>query len=153
MNPIAACLVGHEDWGKSETLYHLVGRSRHKAWIVINNTDLFVRHMSNDDQPVGFINFIETVTPTKKQNIVLALCPNFSNPHVRTEYALNRLRDKGYSLHFWVMKLKYDSPLEIKREEIDRLREYGGLEIYSIRSEANDRARAFENFLSQLFHA
>lgn len=153
MNPIAACLVGHEDWGKSETLYHLVGRSRHKGWIVINNLDVFVRHMSNDDKPDSFIDFVNSVTPRKKPRIVLALCPNFSNPEVKTEKALNNLRDKGYSLYFWVMQFKYGSSFGIKPEEINRIREYGQVEVYSLRNEANVRATAFNDYLSGIFHA
>ncbi len=58
MKPKVVCLVGHENWGKSETLYYLVEESYHRAWIQINNVDIFIRHMSNDDQPDSFINFI-----------------------------------------------------------------------------------------------
>jgi len=58
MKPKVVCLVGHENWGKSEMLYYLVEESYHRAWIQINNVDIFIRHMSNDDQPDSFINFI-----------------------------------------------------------------------------------------------
>ena len=54
-----AFIVGHESWGKSETL----GQSR-----------TFVRGMSNDDRPTSFIYFMDT---TKRPAIIAALCPKF----------------------------------------------------------------------------
>jgi len=153
MKPVAAFIVGHEDWGKSETLYYLVGKSRHRGWISINNTNVFVRHMSNDDIPDSFIDFINKVTPQKKPNIIAALCPNFTNPEVKTEYSLNNLRNKGYRLYFWVMRYKYGSSYGITNEEIEKLKEFGGVEIYSLKTEGNKRAEAFKEYLSRIFHA
>ncbi len=153
MNPIAVCLVGHEDWGKSETLYHLVGGSRQRKWIVINNLDVYVRHMSNDDKPDSFLDFINNATPSNKPKIVVPLCPNFMNAEAKTEYALNILRNKGYGIHFWVMQFKYGSSYGITQEEISALREYGGVEIYSLKNEAHERAIAFKDYLSGIFHA
>ncbi len=153
MSPIAVCLVGHEDWGKSETLYHLVGRSRNKGWIKINNIDVFVRHMSNDDIPESFIDFINKVTPERKRNIVVALCPNFSEPTARTEHVLRTLRQKHYDIHFWVLQFKYGTSYGITLTEIDNLRAYGQVEIYAGRDEAEARARLFSEYLTGIFHA
>ncbi len=107
MKPRVVCLVGHENWGKSETLYYLVGESRHKGWIAINAIDIFVRHMSNDDRPDSFIDFITTVEVDNKPCLITALCPNFTNPEARTEYILETMRKKGYKLYFWVLYNQY----------------------------------------------
>jgi hypothetical protein len=151
MTPKIAFYVGHENWGKSETLYHLVGRSRHKAWIEIDNISIFVRHMSNDDLPESFIDFIDKVNADSKPSVVAALCPNFVNPAAKTESLLRTLKRKSYELYFWIMLHQYGTSNMITSAEIDRLRESGVVTIYRDKSEAGERAKAFKTYLSNIF--
>jgi len=153
VNPKAVCLVGHEDWGKSETLYHLVGGSRHKGWITINNLNVFVRHMSNDDIPDSFIDFINNISTEIKPYIVVALCPNFKDPEAKTDYILKTIIKKGYGLHFWVLRYKYGSNYGITAEEINELKKHGEVTVYSEKTEAEVRTTAFREYLYRTFHA
>lgn len=147
------CVVGHENWGKSETLFYLVGESRHKGWIVINELDIFVRHMSNDDRPKEFIDFINTLELDNKPYVVAALCPNFISPDARTEHILNTLRKKGYQLYFWVLYNQYGSSETISMEQIDRLQLYGAVEVYKGKHEGLERARRLKTYISRILNA
>src|SRR5208283_1932392 len=124
MKPKAICLVGHENWGKSDTLYYLVGESRHRKWFKINGKDVFARHMSNDDRPDSFFNFIDALNTREKPYVIIALCPNFNNPEARTDEILNILQRLGYRLYFWVLHNQYGSSEVISAEETATLAKY-----------------------------
>lgn len=143
------CLVGHEDWGKSETLYYLVG-SRYKRWIEVDGVEVFVRHMSNDDITPSFVNLIKDLQPDRERCAILALCPDFKRKGKKTEWILNTLRDKGYQLYFWVLYRKYRSSEVVTAEEIGKLEIYGEVEVYKEESEAQVRAKALETYLSKI---
>ena len=153
MKPKVVCLVGHENWGKSETLYYLVGESRHKGWLAINDIDIFVRHISNDDRPNSFIDFITNVKVDNKPCLITALCPNFTNPEARTEYILKTVRKKGYKLYFWVLYNQYGKSDVINTEDINRLQQYGEVEVYKGKSEAPARAKILKTYISKILNA
>lgn len=143
------CVVGNENWGKSETLYYLVGESRHRGWIKLNNIDLFVRHMSNDDLPDSFINFVAALESENKPYVILALCPSFAKEEAQTEYILSTLRQKGYELYFWVLHGQYGSSEAVSASDIETLRKYGEVNLYKEKSEAPKRAEALKKYISK----
>lgn len=153
MKPKVICVVGHENWGKSETLYYLTGESRHRAWIVINGIDLFVRHMSNDDRPDNFIDFIAALETDSKKHVVAALCPNFTKPDAKTENILRTLRTKGYKIYFWVLHKQYGSLATISAEEITKLQRHGEVEIYRGKGEGQERANALQKYIVKIINA
>ncbi len=153
MKLMVICAVGHENWGKSETLYYLVGESRHKAWIVINGIDIFVRHMLNDDRPDDFIDFINALEIENKPYVVAALCPNFTTSDAQTENILKTLRGKGYKLYFWVLHNQYGFSATISAEEITRLQRHGEVEVYRRKGEAQERAKALRTYISKMINA
>lgn len=152
MKPKVVCLVGHKNWGKSKTLYYLVEESCHRGWIQINNIDIFVRHMSNDDRPDSFIDFINSVDTVNKPFLVIALCPNFSNPEAKTEDILKNLKKKGYGLYFWVLHNQYGTSVVIKTEDINRLQKYGEVEVYKKKNEAPERAKSIKTYISKILN-
>jgi hypothetical protein len=151
MAPKAICLVGRENWGKSETLFHLVGGSRHIAKIEVAGTAVFVRHMSNDDIPESFIQFVHALQAARKPVVVIALCPNFTDPSAATEELLRELASKGYTLHFWVLRRRYGSSQVVAPEEIRRLERHGAVEVYDGSDEASIRAENFRDFITRVF--
>ena len=96
-------VVGHANWGKSETLRHLVGDSRHRSWAIWNSLPLYVRHMSNDDVPRSFYNFLNGVDPVSKPCVVAPVCPNPPNVEPKLQKTFDSLKRRGYDLYFWVM--------------------------------------------------
>jgi hypothetical protein len=152
MKPKAICLVGHENWGKSKTLYYLVGESCHKAWFKIDDKDVFARHMSNDDKPDNFFDFIAALDTKYKPYVIIALCPNF-NREARTKDTLDTLRHKGYELYFWVLQNQYDSAGVVSAEEIATLEKHGEVEVYKEKGEAPIRSKALKAYLSKILKA
>jgi len=95
--PKVAFVVGHRDWGKSATLRALTGGSYHQRRCMIEGVEFFIRRMSNDDYPDGFIELMRSIDPTVEPNIIAALCPNFEDPAAETEAVLETLRKKAIS--------------------------------------------------------
>ena len=140
MAPIAFFVVGHADWGKSETLRYLVGNSRHRSWITWENFRLFVRHMSNDDQPETFYSFLNDVDPTWKPWIVLPMCPNSPTEEPRLHQSLRSLTTKGYTLIFWVLIHQFNSDAAITQAEMKPFEKIGRIIPYEERTDAMQRA-------------
>ena len=138
-------LVGHARWGKSSTLRALTG-GLHRS-ITIGAITLHIRRMSNDDDPVELLKFIEAVEPKGKENLLIALCPNFTDAPARTNAILTTLHDKGYRFFFFVMERQYKSEGRIAPDEIAKLRNAGFVEVYSGRGEADLRARKLRSFI------
>ena len=99
----AFVIVGHNDWGKSKTLYQLTHKVWQVKWIEIKSTWIFIKRMSNDDIADGLYDFLNKIEIDVKKNIIITLCPNFNDPDRRTKKILNLLCNK-YIPYFFVIK-------------------------------------------------
>jgi len=150
MKPKIFFYVGKARWGKSSALFYIAEESNHRAWIKINNIDVFVRHTSNDDVPQSYFKFMESINPDCKPLIIAALCANFTDSWAKTENILDGLKKKGYDLFFWVMVHQWGTDDTIKTDEIARLRKYGKAEEYTKAREAKVRANSFGLYVRQI---
>jgi hypothetical protein len=140
-------IVGHERWGKSETIRALTHGDYYQRKITISGIVFFVRRMSNDDKPEEYIRFVKSIDPSCKPCIIAALCPNFERRKARTRYVLETLQMKGYELFFWVIESQYKTSNVVTPQEIQRLRGFGKVEVYAKRTEAGVRSRSFRRFI------
>ncbi len=143
-------VVGHAHWGKSQTLRALTNDDFRVRKIGIGGEEFFIRRMSNDDQPEGYIKFMQSVYPATKPNLIATLCPNFHNPDAATESILSTLRANGYKMFFWVIEHQYGNVGAVTAKEISRLRKFGKVEIFSRKFEATARAKNFKRFVSSV---
>jgi hypothetical protein len=146
--PRVVFVVGHEHWGKSQTLRQLTGGDSHKRRTTISGAEFFLRRTSNDDDPDGFVEFIRRIEPSATKQLIAALCANFERNDARTQFILETLRSKGYTMYFFVLEHCYGRDTVVTRDQIARLRRFGNVEIYSQRGEAEARARALRAFVS-----
>lgn len=145
--PIAVLIVGHADWGKSRTLRELTNGNFRQRRITIKGTEFFIRRMSNDDDPEGFIIFVENLDATAKPQLLATFCPKFTATG-RAKYILQTLQNKKYKLYFFIIEHQYGTDEVVTRDEIANLRQFGTVKIYSQRSESAERARALRTFIS-----
>lgn len=120
--PKIAFVVGHENWGKSETLRALTDRDRYQKRCLIDGVEFFIRRMSNDDKPEtdSFEKFWKSIDPKKKPNVIGTLCPKFQDLDRATKLVLEvlgALRNNGYQLFFWVIRNRC-KPIRNKTNEV-----------------------------------
>ncbi len=147
----AFILVGHSNWGKSETLARLTKEDRYKRHIILDDIaphlTAYVRRCSNDDNPVSLTNFATGLGLRIRQDyLIMTLCPNFRDK-VSTEVILKSLSSR-YKLYFFILKKKYSGDGEIEGEEIMQLEKYGTY-ILEQNLESEKRAKAFQNFIRE----
>lgn len=141
----AFIIVGHENWGKSRTLYSLT-KSHHKGWFEIHGIWFFIRRMSNDDKPKELLTYVKNTVPTTKPFIIITLCPSFKVAWKNTTKILQILESK-YELFFLVIKKKYINSEEISEDEINNLKKYGIIEIIENKIEDIKRAKRLQRFI------
>jgi hypothetical protein len=153
---LAVFVVGHEHWGKSFTLRALEGICDHRGrCVTIREVEFLVRKMSNDDQPKGYITFMDSIS---RPHVIAALCPkfkklrNYNNPSKVVDGVLRGLRERGYRLLFWVIEHKWGAPSEVvSREEMSELRNYGTVEVFGgVGVHGEERAREFRRFVASI---
>jgi len=148
---IAFVLVGHKNWGKSRTLKALADGSSHLQTLSIKSHDFFVRRMSNDDVPEKlpnrFTDFVKNLEPNSCPYLIVTLCPSFIDSLPKTKVVLQELVKK-YQLFFFVLRYKYGRDKEISDDEIERLKRFGEVKVFSTKNaEAEVRAKAFRAFI------
>jgi hypothetical protein len=143
-------VVGHSNWGKSQTLRALTNGNYRVRRTTISGVEYFVRRMSNDDLPESFIEWMVAVNPERWPNILAALCPDFEASEKKTAVVLQALRDKGYKLFFWVLHKKFGTSEFIKSSEISRLRAFGKVEVIEDGWEANVRGKKLKAFIKSI---
>jgi hypothetical protein len=148
--PSIAFVVGHSNWGKSQTLRALTGGSHSVRRTEVDDVEFFVRRMSNDDLPNSFIERMKSIDPAVWPYVIAALCPKFDDQEVPTDSILDGLRKKGYRLFFWVIQKKYGTTEAVSPKEISVLRRFGKVEVLAEQYEANVRARRFKSFIKQV---
>lgn len=140
-------VVGHENWGKSKTLKALTNNSRYVRNYELGGLTWFIRRMSNDDRPDGYHTFMDNLT---SPYLIAAFCPNFDDERIEiTINLLDKLNDKGYKLYFWVLKTQFTSGVSMSRDYIEKLKNFGKVEVYSKRSEASIRATELRKYIEQ----
>jgi len=143
-------VVGHSNWGKSQTLRALTNDNYRVRRTSISGVEYFVRRMSNDDLPESFIDWMVTVNPERWPNILAALCPDFEASEKQTATVLQVLKDKVYKLFFWVLHKKFGSNEFIKPSEISNLRAFGKVEVIEDEWEAPVRGKKFKDFITSI---
>lgn len=145
-----AFVVGHTQWGKSSTLRALTNDDFYQRRATIGGLEFFIRRMSNDDKTLEYIEFMKSIDPTTKPNLIAALCPQFEDPDAKTELILTTLHKKGYQLFFWVIEHQYGTDAVVSTKEIQSLRKFGKVEVFSKIAEAVARSRSFRQFVSNV---
>lgn len=151
--PKVVFVVGHSNWGKSQTLRELTDGSYNVRRTEIAGIEYFIRRMSNDDQPEGFVKRMKGMRPGRWPQILAALCPDFEDREKCTAEVLLTLRDKGYSLFFWVLAKQYGTDARIQANQIAQLRTFGEVEIFEGVAEAAVRAKKFRAYVRSISEA
>lgn len=146
-NQKIAFVVGHANWGKSRTLKALTNENVRVKKTTISNTEFFIRRMSNDDQPEGYVKFMKSLNPTTRPYLIAALCPQFDNPAAHTISILTDLKAKGYQLFFWVIEHQYGTSEVVNANEIQQLSKFGTIEVFSNTANASSRSNNFQQFV------
>ena len=124
----AFVVVGHEDFGKTQTMLALKGPTyRYCKIIPINGIDYWTRTRSNDDigkEVLGALN----KQKNNGRHIIIVLCPNFTDPAKYTVDILNLLQ-AHYKIFFFVLKKQFGRSGEVSVSEIAQLQGYGTVQI------------------------
>jgi hypothetical protein len=142
----AFVVVGHSNWGKSETLRVLTDGSYKMQHCIINDIFIKVKKMSNDDIPISLIKFLKTADPKTWPYIIVALCPDFNDDSKMTRELLELIQQK-YDIYFWILKHAYSDARVIEDTEISILSAYGSICIYERQEEAKHRAKDLEKYI------
>ncbi len=147
---IAIVLVGHSNWGKSRSLKALTDDIvQFRYWQIADKT-FFIRRMSNDDLSEELKAFIENLSPDEQENVLLTLCPDFDEPLKHTKTNLITL-SKKYTVFFFVLQHGYGTNNSISPEEIEKLKIYGEVEVFSKKNAwASTRAKALRNYIESV---
>jgi hypothetical protein len=143
-------VVGHKNWGKSQTLLLLTGGKK-VFHFELKGQRLDIKRMSNDDVPVGFFKWIDKLEPDVTPLVVIALCPTFLDKQKRLQLvaALRSLK-RRYDLFFFILHRKYARrPKEIEEKEISDLKRFGRVEVFQKVAEAKVRAGALKRFITK----
>ena len=142
--PQAFLVVGHSNWGKSQTIRALTGGRR--GWVRILGRDFFVRLMSNDDPPVaGYRRFIGRLRPARHVLVVAPYCPEPS----RRASLLAQWASK-YTLRLWVLADNYHGGRAMHAAELAQLQRHGTVAVFhGARVEAPVRAVALRRFIAR----
>lgn len=134
-------VVGHSNWGKSQTLRALTLRHQVRYWSV-GHRNFFIRRMSNDDYLDRWADFVQQLDPKSVPYVIIALCPNEDAIRV-----LERLKGK-YDLYFWVIRHSYGDARMISSKEEQALRALGAVQVLEERHDSAGRADAFMKFVA-----
>jgi hypothetical protein len=138
-------VVGHSNWGKSETLKKLTSNNRRLKYFMIDGKWYFIKRMSNDDDETGLIEFIDKKAKSIKHDLIIAFCPEFEKPR-KSKTILDKL-SKRYNLNCFVIRYSYYGNSKVSDAEIRVLKDYGRVIVFESKSEAHVRAKALEGFI------
>lgn len=96
----AFLLVGHSNWGKSETLYQLAENNRRKKYYLISGEWFIIRRMSNDDNEESLERFIDSADKYG-HHLIIAFCPTFrpgEKAHKMLKKTIRKFRDISFRL-------------------------------------------------------
>jgi hypothetical protein len=160
----AFIVVGYRNWGKSETL-HQAFPEKIKGWVTLigkklfmrrmSNSDnpesyeLFIRRMSNSDDPKSYIKFLKREQP---RNLIITFNPDFDDEKYKVKENLSRL-DKTHDCYFYVLKNNFNKKKNrrvIKKEHIDLLKGFGEIKIIEI-IDRKERGNKFKEFIVDIF--
>lgn len=148
----AFAVVGHKQWGKSETLKALSSGNAHARRQVIKSREFFIRHMSNDDYPRSFYALINSLDPARWPYVIAAMCPTFVDKKQRA-VLIETLRSfkKRYELFFFVLRTDYHRhKRRISDDEIRNLERFGTVRVFTDANAGPEkRARALRRFIGK----
>ncbi len=140
--------VGHSNWGKSFALKQLTQGSSRIKIATIKNQLVWVRKMSNDDQPEGLLEFVKSISKNWYTNFILAYCPNHESDELAM--AILKVLQDSCELYFFIQESKYDNAdAKIKQQEMNYLKKIGTVKIIKGKQEDKDRAKRFLSFIEQ----
>jgi hypothetical protein len=141
----AFLMVGHSNWGKSETLAHLTKHNRKKKYVEISGEWFFIRRMSNDDNEEKLMTFIESA---HKYNchLIIAFCPTFQAGE--KGHKMLTVLSKDFEIHPFVLMHEYSGTRVIERDEIVELEKYGKCKKYIEQGESTARSIAFKKYIN-----
>ncbi|NPD86431.1 hypothetical protein HNS38_16785 [Lentimicrobium sp. L6] len=140
--------VGHANWGKSFALKQITNGSSRKKTAQINDKWVWVRKMSNDDDPAGLLAFSKTIPSKWYENFILAYCPNHEHDQGAMDI-LNTLQE-SCELYFFIQEIKFSDPSQsIPETEISFLRQIGTVQILPGHNHDTVRAEQFLSFIKQ----
>ena len=143
-------IVGHSNWGKSETLAKLTSENRRLRHILLFGQNFFVRRMSNDDDAKSLFNFTERVDKIWENFLIMTLCPNFGDEMRQdTLKILNNLQKEFDEILFFILRHSFSDARIITQLEIDQLKEFSNnfFILESEHIESNLRAEQFQLFI------
>jgi len=150
MKKRAYIVIGHSDWGKSQTLSAFTNGDRRTRHMRFFKKSFFVRRISNDDNEEALQNFVRKSIQLGgfvwENYLLMTLCPVFKKKYRETETILDRML-LLYDLYFFVLHENYNNGLVITEPEIDILNTYGNVEILFGHHEASSRARQLLIFI------
>lgn len=148
-----AFIVGHENFGKSQTIRALKEMcGSHGRCVIIKDTEFLTRDASNDDRPRPYFEYMGK---TRRTFIIATLCPKFKalgtdRPAKAIDKMLQSLRKRGYELFFWVIKHQWGAAGSdtVGRDEIRELGRYGAVGVLDGRNvDSRTRAKEFRSFI------
>ena len=156
----AFLIVGHSNFGKSETLWALTDYAEKRGKqppCTIAGVDFFVRRMSNDDAPYqnprSYEEFVEAIgaEPERYRNFISAFCPRFSEK--KTERFLSAFKER-HDVYAMVIRQSHKGDATVSDEEIALLSKYLapdiGVLIFSKFPHTRDqRAGVFRGFIAR----
>jgi len=145
----AFILVGHSNWGKSETIYSLKDDDRKKQHVIIKKAWILVRSRSNDDIKHELLIMIKKIVKMDYKVIIILLCPRFDKKDTRNTLKILNELIKKYSLYFFVLEKKYGIDKTIRRTEIGKLKRYGRVKVLKGENERNIRAKEFKKYITE----
>lgn len=105
-------VVGHKNWGKSETLKELTDGNWRFHWFEINEEWFFFQRMSNDDIPDEFHERLDKLDPEDKPLVIIALCPTFDDEEQRNgliKHSKNSAKGMTFSFSCSVTHIKAEN--------------------------------------------
>lgn len=111
--------VGHDGWGKSETLRKITENDKKKKIVTITDQQFFVKKMSNESK---LLKYAKSVDKSKYDNHVLAFCPNQLERF--DSLIILRTLEKSNDLYFYIQKYCPDSVGEGTDIEINCLKKF-----------------------------
>lgn len=147
MKKQAFILVGHPQWGKSETLARFTDDDRHTKHLYFFEEDFYVRRKSNALGDNKLEQFARGLGLRIWENyLIMTLCPAFEEGR-RTRIILESL-DTVYDLHFFVLRNNFNCDRIVSDEEIEVLKMYGQVEVLEEYLESVDRSHRFTQFIA-----
>jgi predicted KAP-like P-loop ATPase len=142
-------IVGHKSFGKSKTLVELTGAINSRNFF-INDHHFTIQRRSNDDIGDELLDIVkEFVKEAENEFIILAFCPDFDDKQKRSEKIIQTFLEKSFEVYFFVLHKQYGGDEVVKGDELEKLKTYGTVYLYTESTSAKKRAAALKKFIKE----